>query len=269
MRYERGRQQASPAGALRPVLHLVRESFPERPAFGAAISRAILERVAAGELPQTARLGRPGRIVAFGKQDTASPRYRDAVAAARAAGFAAVERLAGGRAAAYTEGTLSLSSAFAERRPASGTRRRFAELAELIRSALAGLGVDARVGDVPGEYCPGVFSVNAGGRTKLAGIGQRLITGAAHVGAVVVVEGSDAIREVLIPVYRALGLDWDPATVGSVADEVPGIGLAEVEGAILAELARRHELVEVALDAQTIALAEVRAPDHEAPTMRA
>jgi hypothetical protein len=36
-------------------LHLVRESFPDRPAFGAAISRAILERVAAGDDTQTAK----------------------------------------------------------------------------------------------------------------------------------------------------------------------------------------------------------------------
>jgi lipoate-protein ligase A len=249
------------------TLHLVRESFPDRPAFGAAVSRAILERVAARELPDTARLGRPGRIVAFGKQDVASLGYREAVVAARGAGFAAIQRLAGGRAAVYTEGTLSLSHACADRHPTQRTRSRFEEMAGMLRDALSSLGADARVGEVPGEYCPGAFSVNAGGRTKLVGIGQRVIVGGAHVGAVVVVSGSDAIRDVLIPVYRALGLSWDPETVGSVVDEVPGVGLAEVEEAILRELARRNELVEASLDPATLALAEAREARHEAPAM--
>ena len=90
-------------------------------------------------------------------------------------------------------------------------------------AALARLGVDARVGEVPGEYCPGAFSVNARGRTKLAGVGQRLISGAAHLGGVVVVRDSAGVRDVLIPVYEALGLEWDPETTGSVEDEVPGV----------------------------------------------
>src|SRR5918996_299999 len=51
--------------------YLAGESFPDRPAFGTAVSRAILLRVAAGELPETIRLGRPGRSVAFGRQDRA------------------------------------------------------------------------------------------------------------------------------------------------------------------------------------------------------
>src|SRR5436190_327614 len=82
------------------------------------------------------------------------------------------------------------------------------------------LGVDARVGEIPGEYCPGAYSVNARGATKLAGIGQRMIRGAAHMGGVVVATGADQIADVLVPVYEALELDWDPATSGSVAKEL-------------------------------------------------
>ena len=36
-------------------------------------------------------------------------------------------------------------------------------MADGIASALRGLGVDAHVGAVPGEYCPGDHSVNARG----------------------------------------------------------------------------------------------------------
>ena len=37
------------------------------------------------------------------------------------------------------------------------------------------------------------------------GVGQRLVRGAAHVGGVVVVDQGDRIRDVLLPVYDALG----------------------------------------------------------------
>ena len=90
----------------------------------------------------------------------------------------------------------------------------------MITGALRGLGVDARVGEVPGEYCPGAYSVNARGAAKLAGIGQRMIRGGAHLGGVVVASGGGEIADVLRPVYRALELDWDPATSGSVTDEL-------------------------------------------------
>ena len=62
----------------------------------------------------------------------------------------------------------------------AGTRERFERLGGVIVRALRGLGVDARVGEVEGEYCPGAWSVNARGQIKLAGIGQRMIAGAAH-----------------------------------------------------------------------------------------
>ena len=250
---------------MKPVLQLVRGSFPERPALGPALSRAILERVAAGELPETARLGRPGRVVAFGKRDTASAGYRRAVAAAREAGYEAVERLAGGRAAVYTAGSLGFSRAHRDPSPRGATEARFAEMAAVVGEALRRLGVDARVGEVPGEYCPGAFSVNARGHSKLAGIGQRLIAGAAHVGGVLVVNGSAELRRVLEPVYAALELDWEPSTAGSVEDEAPGTGLDRAEASILAVLEERFRLVEVEPDAALLARAEALSAEHRAP----
>ena len=71
-----------------------------------------------------------------------------------------------------------------------------------IAAALCDLGVDARVGEVEGEYCPGEYSVNARGALKLMGVGQRIVRGAAHVGGVLVVGRSDRTRRVLEPVYR-------------------------------------------------------------------
>jgi octanoyl-[GcvH]:protein N-octanoyltransferase len=126
-------------------------------------------------------------------------------------------------------------------------------MADVITASLRGLGVDARVGEIPGEYCPGAYSVNARGATKLAGIGQRMIRGGAHLGGVVVASGGREIADVLRPVYGALELDWDPATSGSVTDELGReVTPDEVEEAVIAELAKRYELVNSELDEQTL-----------------
>jgi octanoyl-[GcvH]:protein N-octanoyltransferase len=248
------------ARAPNPPLALIEASFGGRAALGTGVSAAILRRVARGELPATMRIHRTGRILAFGRIDRLSPGYEAALEAARERGYEPIERMAGGRAAVFHEGTIAFSRATRERSPARGTRDRFAEMAELIAAALRRLGIDARVGEVPGEYCPGAWSVNAGGRVKLAGIGQRMIAGGAHVGGVLVVEGAAAIREVLVPVYERLGLEWDPATAGSVADALPGPApagglFAAVGGALRAELDSRWRIEEAELDPATLRLA--------------
>jgi octanoyl-[GcvH]:protein N-octanoyltransferase len=216
-----------------------------------------LIRVAAGELPATIRIHRPAREVAFGRQDVASPGYPAAVRAAEAAGFAAVERLAGGRAALFHGGTIAIARAYPDPQPPRRTYARFEEMSELVAAALASIGVDARVGEVPGEYCPGAYSVNARGASKLVGIGQRMIRGGAHVGVVIVVSGSRLLRDTLVPVYEALGLDWDPDTAGSVSDELGrAVDRDEVADALISQLRDRQALREGDLDAETLGLAE-------------
>ena len=243
-------------------LRLLSGESPRGPAFGTALSAAILQRVATGELPETARLNRPGRVVTFGRRDVVSDGYRAAVEAAREAGYETVERIAGGRAAAYNGEALNLSHAVRDPSPARSTQARFEAWAELVREALAELGVDARIGEVEGEYCPGAFSVNAGGRLKLAGIGQRMIKGAAHVGCVVVAADSAGLRGALVPVYEALGPDWDPETAGSVEDVVEGIGTDDVHDALRRALAERFELTEAEFDTATLELAARLEPRH-------
>lgn len=239
-----------------PPLRVVRDSFPGRPAFGTAVSEAILERVAAGEDPATLRLHRPGRELALSKQDAVSPGFRAAVEAGRAAGFEPVLRLAGGRAAAFHERTIAFAMATPEENPARTTHQRFERVARAVAAALGSLGVDARVGEVPREYCPGAWSVNARGTAKLVGIGQRLVSGAAHVGGVIVVDDSDRLRDLLVAVYAALALDMDPATVGSVVDERGPTTMEDVEEAVLAELTGDREVSEEGLDDGVLARAE-------------
>jgi octanoyl-[GcvH]:protein N-octanoyltransferase len=255
-----GNAHNSPSLALR----LIRRGFARRPAYGTAVSEAILHRVAAGELPATLRLHRPARELAFAKQDRAAPGFQGAVEAAREAGFEPVVRLAGGRAAVFHEGTLALAWSCPDPKATRHTHDRFRLLAEILAEALRGLGVDARIGEVPGEYCPGAWSVNARGVVKLAGIGQRIVRGGAHLGAVIVASDAALVRAALEPVYAALELDWDPRTAGSVADEIGEAGVDEVEDALLAAFGERFELIESEIDEPTLELAAGLEAEHRA-----
>lgn len=250
---------------MRSELDLIRESFPDRPEMGPALSRVLLEQVARGERGPVVRLSRPGRVVAFGRRDLREPGYLRAVSSAREAGFDGMERISGGRAAAYCEGTLSLTFTLPDEAPARRTSERFDYAAGLARDALIDLGIDARIGEVEGEYCPGAYSVNSRGLTKLVGIGQRMIPGAAHIGFVIAVNSAGLIREVLGPVYAALDLEWNPATVGSVDLELPRISLADTEEALLDRIRSGSNLIDSTLDKRTLELATAAAPHFRSP----
>jgi octanoyl-[GcvH]:protein N-octanoyltransferase len=245
-------------------LQVLDDSFEDDPALDTAVSRAVMLRVAEGERPETLRIARPGTTVVFAKRDAVGEGYREAVSAARAHGFDATLRLAGGRAAVFHDGTMEIGHAVHEDEPRSGIHERFERMAGRLARALGALGVDARVGEVPGEYCPGRYSVNARGAVKLAGIGQRVVAGGSHTGVVLVVSGERQINEVLRPVYDALGLTWKPEVTGSVDAERPGTSWDAVREAVLAGYARDYELVEASLDDATLALARELAPEHRA-----
>jgi octanoyl-[GcvH]:protein N-octanoyltransferase len=246
-------------------LQLILESELIDPALDAAVSRALMLQVAAGELPDTLRISRPKPAVAFGKRDVVSDGYAAAVGATRTEGFEAIERLAGGRAAVFHEQTLHFGHAVRDAEPRLRVTRRFEETAALVAKAFARLGVDARVGEIEGEYCPGEHSVNARGEKKLMGLGQRVIKGGAYVGGVVVVAGADRVRDVLVRVYDALELDWRPETTGSLVDEAPGITWEDARAALEVEYNGLYGLEPVELDAETLALARRLAPEHLSP----
>jgi lipoate-protein ligase A len=245
-----------------PVLRLLRDSFADDPALDAAVSRALMLRVASGELPETLRIAVPGTTVAFAKRDAVAPGYEEAVRAAREHGFEATLRLAGGRAAVFHDGTMEIGHAVPDEEPRAGIHQRFERTAGRLARAVATLGVDARVGEVPGEYCPGRYSVNARGAVKLAGIGQRLVGGGSHTGVVLVVEGGDRVNEVIEPVYAALGLDWDPAATGSVRAESPSASWSSVRDALVTEYAREYDVIEDEVDSATLRLARELADEH-------
>jgi lipoate-protein ligase A len=237
--------------------------FPGRPAYDTAVSRALLTRVAAGAAPETLRLYVPEDVVAFSVLDRVRPGFAEALRVAREQGFEAMLRLAGGRAAVFTTQSL----AFAWCIPAAEARRdiaaRFDRLARIVREALSSIGVDARIGAVPGEYCPGEHSVNARGERKLMGVGQRIVKGAAHVGGVIVVRQPERVARVLEPIYAAMELPLDNAATGAVDQELPGVGLAEVRDALLRRFAREAEIHRTEPDAELLALAETVECEHQ------
>jgi lipoate-protein ligase A len=223
-------------------LEIIDTAFPGRAAFDVAVSRAVLREVADGSRPETLRLYCPDDVVAFSTTDLRRAGFARAVRAARQAGFDAALRLAGGAAAVFSTETIAFAWCTPETRERTGIRERFARTADWVARALRRLGVDARVGEVPGAYCPGDWSVNARGERKLMGVGQRVVRGAAHTGGVIVVGGSERVRAVLEPVYAELGFAFDPASAGAIEDEVGSIGLEAVRDALLCELAAEHEV---------------------------
>src|SRR3954447_6842052 len=168
-RYPRRGRGQRPLGRYVRVVRLLRTGFPDDPALDVAIGHALLERAARGEVGPTLRVYRPGPTCAFGRLDTLAPGFGAAVDAARAHGFPPVMRQPGGHAAAYDAGALCLDEVRPEAEALPSLQPRFEAAGALFAAALRSVGVDARVGEVPGEYCPGQWTVSARGRVKLVG----------------------------------------------------------------------------------------------------
>jgi hypothetical protein len=63
-----------------------------------------------------------------------------------------------------------------------------------------------------------------------------------------------------------MGFAWDPASVGSLEDELGGaVGREAVVDALLAELAKRHDLERAPIAAGLLAAAENGAHEHRLP----
>ena len=95
-----------------------------------AFGLELLARAKSGDIGPTLRLYRPAPTVAFGQRDTRLPGFDAAAKACRANGFEPLVRRAGGRAAAYHEGTLVVDR--------SGRHRRFQDKVWVLRGAFCG-----------------------------------------------------------------------------------------------------------------------------------
>ena len=197
----------------------------------------MLDAARCGQLGPTLRIYRPLPTVALGQRDARLPGFAAAADACRRHGFEPLVRRAGGRAAAYHSDCLILDHVEPDAASLTGARRRFADFGTLLAGALEKAGLQAGVGEIPGEYCPGEFSVYgegpAGDRIKLVGTAQRVVAGAWLFSSVVVVGNSAPLRSVLTDCYAELELDWDTRTAGAARDLAPELGLADVEDALV------------------------------------
>jgi len=202
-------------------------------------------RVASSLLEFTAK-ARPGTVVvrayvpeptvAFSRKETMSPGFWNAVSAAAAHDFTPVVRSTGGKTVAYDKHCLVID-VFSTTQTAHGDNSfAFRSVGGQLSKALRSIGVHARLGPVPGEYCPGDYSINARGEVKLIGTAQRVTRGARLVSALVTVGETDHLVGVVSDVYSELSYDWRPQTLGSVGNEVPGVSAVGVRDVLVAEL---------------------------------
>jgi hypothetical protein len=80
---------------------------------------------------------------------------------------------------------------------------------------------------------------------------------------VIVVGNGAAVADVLVPVYKALRLDWDPETAGALTDTVAGIDPETVIEAVVAQVATDATIEEARLAPETIGEASTLAGDFE------
>lgn len=201
----------------------------------------LREQVTTGERRSVLRLYRPAPTLAFSGRDCLSPGVSRAATIAREHGFEPVRRGPGGHATAYHGGCLGIDQLGHEALEPDSITARFRRFGALIVHVLSTLGVrDAAMGEVPGEYCPGEYSVHDGRGHKLVGTAQRLSGGAWLFSTMIVVSDPAPIAAVLDPVYRALDLPFDPATVGAVDAVAHDVSVDALAGALTEALAGPH-----------------------------
>ncbi|WP_245579935.1 lipoate--protein ligase family protein [Brevibacterium album] len=249
---------------MKPPLTLLRHG-PGEALHDLSLARALLDSVRSGERGAVLRIYRPAPTAAFGARDRFLDGFPAAVEAARAEGFTPALRTLGGRIAAYHGGSLVIDHIEPTGEFLTETQDRFVRFGEMYAAALRTIGVDARMGEIPGEYCPGEHSVNVGGRIKAIGTAQRVVSGAWLFSSSVIVEDPAPVRSVLTAVQAALGVDWEPETGGAISELHPGISVEAVEAALLRSYSREFELTEGGLTAADARAAAAYVPKHRLP----
>ncbi len=166
------------------------------------------------------RVWAPPRQVAFGRRDAREPGFERARRLAAASGFQPLQRDVGGRAVAYTGQTLAFAHAVPIGDGSRSIPERYERATGAVLTALRGLGATVAAGEPSNAFCPGDHSVRVADGGKVSGIAQRVRSDAALIAGCLVVRSDDArsVAAITDPVYDALGVPFDPTTVGSVAD---------------------------------------------------
>jgi octanoyl-[GcvH]:protein N-octanoyltransferase len=196
------------------------------PEDGFGLQQAVLEEVAAGTRGPTALLWTSSPYVGATRPETRMPGFARAAQGAETAGFPVLIRNSGGGAVAANEGSISFSLTSPVEDLRHGLYERYDDGAELIVAAMERVGIRAEAGEVEGEFCPGAFSVRAGGPLgiKIAGLAQRVTRRAARLEALVLVEKTAELVPTLRNFYGTLGLPFRAESVGDLAGtNVPAV----------------------------------------------
>ena len=179
-----------------------------------AATERLVDAVAESEEPAL-RVWTPHQQVAFGRRDANAEGYDRAKTVALEHGYAVTERAVGGHAVVFTGTTVAFARAVPIDDPRSGIQDRYEHALETLTSALGNLDIAVSQDEPDGAFCPGTHSLSAGG--KIVGIAQRVSRQVATVAGIVIVDDEEAIAGVLEPIYEALGVPFDPKSVGSIA----------------------------------------------------
>ena len=201
--------------------------------FGTELLRLVASNP---DTPRIVRAYRPEPTVALSRRESLLPGFAAALTAAASFGFTPVIRPTGGRAVAMDQSCLVIDVVERVPRLHEGNRVAYQEVAGALASGLRSIGVDAIVGEVPDEFCPGEFSINARRETKIVGISQRVIPGARLVSAMVAIGDPGILPEVLSEVNRELTFPWRVETFGAVESEVGIVDFDEVSRVLRATL---------------------------------
>lgn len=173
-----------------------------------------------------------GPTVAFSSRDLRSPGIIAATELARSAGFATAVRSPGGQMVAYDSGAVVIDHVTWSSGLRQAGESTFADNAASHANVLRSLGdIDARVGPVDGEYCPGEFSINIAGRAKVVGSAQRVTGTGSLFSTVVQVAVSDDVRAVIAAVSDALGYELRAESIAGLRDYEPTLTADEVAAA--------------------------------------
>jgi lipoate-protein ligase A len=109
----------------------------------------------------------------------------------------------------------------------------FEEFGAIFVSILRSFGVEASLGSVTGEYCPGEYSINARGAVKLVGTAQRVRRGARLFSACVPYSISASVAFLFERINEMLGLQWRPETLSGLDQEAAGLSIAGLEQTLI------------------------------------
>ncbi|MEO6470262.1 MAG: lipoate--protein ligase [Aeromicrobium sp.] len=208
--------------------------LPGGPADDVLLGPLLLAR-GMGDAQEIIRIFRPEPTAAFSRRDSRRPGYGRAAAACRELGFKPVIRPQGGQLAAYHRGSVVIDHVVRTPNPTEGLKDRFRHFARLHADVLSTFGVDVRVGELPGEYCPGEFSINVAGVTKIVGSAQRITRDGWLFSTIIQAMDSASIREVLTKAYDEIGYELNVSTIGSVEDYRPDVTADAVEQSLIDE----------------------------------